>query len=114
MTFESRKDDRARRVTSDWTRRALGFKAQFGLSLLSLTGGFVTGNLTGSATVHFRSAGIWDGFIMIVSLAGLEGLNYLGSRVPSTRTPDHGSGPVVTFKLGLLLGTFTDAFKVGS
>ena len=111
MTFGSRKDGGFQHQKSGWTRRVLGCKAQFGLSLLGLTGGFVTGNLTGSHLNFFRSAGIWDGFILIVSLAGLEGLNYLGSRVPAD---DHGARPVVTFKLGLLLGTFTDAFKVGS
>lgn len=114
MTFGSRVGGGFRHLQSGWIRRAVGFKTQFGTSLLSLTGGFVAGNLTGSHLNFFRSAGIWDGFILVVSLASLEGLNYLGTRVPPTRTPGHGARPVVAFKLGLLLGTFTDAFKVGS
>ena len=113
------------------TRRS-GLVERFGFSLLGLSGGFVTGNLTGTGLSFLRGVGIWDGFSLVLSLVTLEGLNYLGAR---TRDPryDHrfcrgvaygktrrvrksggAAGPLTTFKLGLLFGTFTDAFKVGS
>ena len=118
--------------------RRSGLVERFGFSLLGLSGGFVTGNLTGTGLSFLRGVGIWDGFSLILSLVTLEGLNYLGARthVPCDPRYDHrtvrtvrfcrdvmthrkgksrrAAGPLTTFKLGLLFGTFTDAFKVGS
>lgn len=87
------------------------FRSEFGTNGLCLSGGFVTGNLFGTFLNLFRSVLVWDGAIMMVSLVAIEGLNWLSFRPGGE--PDSGRGTRF-FKLGLLLGTFTDAFKVGS
>jgi hypothetical protein len=87
-------------------------RPHFGRSLFGLTGGFVIGNLFGTLLNFFRSVLVWDGFIIVTMLLAIEGLNFANFRGAYA----HGrrSRTIVTFKMGLLLGFFTDAFKVGS
>lgn len=98
----------------EWSRN---FVVRFGISLLGLSGGFVAGNLTGTGLSLLRGVGIWDGFSLMLTLMALEALDYSGTRTRVPRGVRRGlptAGPTTTFKLGLLFGTFTDAFKVGS
>lgn len=97
----------AREVKTDY------FEAQFSFSLFFLFLGFVSGNLFGTFLTFFRAYIIWDGFIMMLGLVLVEFLNYVsfthlnGQRKTTRRRLNF-------LKIGLLLGFFIDAFKVGS
>lgn len=86
------------------------FETRFSLSLFCLFLGFVCGNLFGTFLNFFRTYIIWDGFIMMLSLILIEVLNYV-----SFTATCHTLWRSLNFlKIGLLLGFFIDAFKVGS
>lgn len=86
------------------------FETKFSFSLFLLFLGFVFGNLFGTFLNFFRTYIIWDGFIMMLSLVLIEVLNYV-----SFTATCHTLWRSLNFlKIGLLLGFFIDAFKVGS
>lgn len=113
MTKRVRQPDGWRNLRTSTTRRVGAFQSQFSTGLLGLTGGFVVGNFSGSYLGWFRSAGIWDGTILTATIVGFEGFNYLSTRACVVNS-DRVERTVTSTRLGLLLGAFTDAFKVGS
>lgn len=96
------------------------FETKFSFSLFLLFLGFVFGNLFGTFLNFFRTYIIWDGFIMMLGLVSIEILNYISfNRENDPRlkhlNSNHNPKRSVNFlKIGLLLGFFIDAFKVGS
>lgn len=110
------------------------FETKLSLSLFFLFLGFVSGNLFGTFLNFFRHYVVWDGFIMMLSLIWIETVNY-ASFTPRNRKQKQRqkqrqrprlSPSLKTrlnrnlirhlnfYKIGLMLGFFIDAFKVGS
>lgn len=104
-------------------------KKDFSKMLCLLLLGFLTGNIFGSFLNTIRQFFIWDGFITFCLITFIEFLSYL------TYTQKKSSGTLKffasqrytqtsirstwfqfanLFKIGLLIGFFVDAFKVGS
>jgi len=82
----------------------------FDLSLFFLLFGFVNGNLFGTFLQFLRQYFIWDGLIIMFTLLIIEAINltyFVCRPKPWVRLLNF-------YKMGLLLGFFTDAFKVGS
>lgn len=113
------------------------FENHFALSIFFLFLGFVCGNLFGTFLTFFRNFANWDGTIIISTIVFIEFINYLNYTTNGTNKPiqwlsksklnlnfilltkfDYLKQTVFLFlnfyKIGLLLGFFTDAFKVGS
>ena len=97
-------------------------------SIFSLFLGFVFGNLFGTFLNFFRRFLNWDGLIILITILIVELINYLNYR-PSHKNQnldfviltDSKNKKQINFvkilnfyKIGLLLGFFIDAFKVGS
>jgi polyferredoxin len=119
-------------------KRKLGFlKTNFSLSLFSLFLGFLSGNLFGTFLTSLRTFLPWDGWIVCSLLFCFEVISYQvyhsknrsflvlwkfpGITVTqSPGTQNQSTGPTTFWrhlnyvKIGLLLGFFVDAFKVGS
>lgn len=106
-------------------------KHNFVLYIFLLFLGFVCGNIFGTFLIFFRNLINWDGFIIILLIIKIEFINYLiynknikhfnflqikileffFKKCKITFLPIK----ILNFyKIGLLLGFFTDAFKVGS
>ena len=83
------------------------------LALLLL--GFLVGNVFGTFLNTLRLFFIWDGFIIVILIGLLELLN---SIVYHAKKSIVFSQVVIQFinffKIGLMIGVFVDAFKVGS
>lgn len=116
------------------------FKKIVILSLFFLFLGFVFGNLFGTFLNYFRSFTDWDGLIIIFILVIIEIINYLnykslkngnsfllnffssrknfgrrGNNQKDSRKHMNSIIKILHFsKIGLLMGFFIDAFKVGS
>lgn len=118
------------------------FRNIVALSIFALFLGFVCGNLFGTFLNYFRHFFKWDGFIISITILFIEIINYitfktgisfenqladhseilqkpnLGWRTRHFKqwslNPYSGIKIVNFYKIGLLLGFFIDAFKVGS
>nr|AWX53381.1 Ycf20 [Halochlorococcum sp. NIES-1838] len=112
----------------------LVFEKTFPISIFALFFGFFCGNLFGTFLNFLRNFFSWDGFIIIATILTIEFINYLNYKNTKNITKlkkivpqksilfwnffRFNQQPVIRFfnfyKIGLLLGFFTDAFKVGS
>lgn len=128
--------NKSRNLFNVFQKKYLFFQYNFSSALFFLFIGFLCGNLFGTFLIWIRYLIPWDGFIICIFLIAIEIISYQryhtqgrfflffwsllsssGSFFYSTEQK-----PVVNtlsilinlFKLGLLLGFFIDAFKVGS
>ena len=78
--------------------------------------GFICGNLFGTFLIFFRSYISWDGFIILLIILIIELINYLTYRKTFKLKKNffYFFKFLNFYKMGLLLGFFTDSFKVGS
>jgi hypothetical protein len=103
----------------------LFFQMHFASSIFFLFFGFLTGNLFGTFLNAIRGFLPWDGLIVLVVLVIIEIISYITYH--SNRRPflsiwqfrNFSKSAVFWkslnyFKIGLLIGFFIDAFKVGS
>ncbi len=102
----------------------------FAFSIFFLFLGFICGNLFGTFLTFFRYFIYWDGAIIMLTIVFIELINFLYYTKPQrkTQTFQDKSGLLLTrqpktqsfiifvnfYKVGILIGFFTDAFKVGS
>jgi uncharacterized membrane protein YfcA len=87
------------------------FQKDLLIYLLSLISGLFLGGLFGTFLPFFRTKIIWDGLILLIVLGSVEILNSLFY----TKKQNVRFLKILNFlKIGLLLGFFIDAFKVGS
>lgn len=93
-------------------KKSIFIKKNFVIYIFLLFFGFICGNLFGTFLNFFRYLISWDGFIIIFIILIIEFINYL------TYTFKLKNNKIFNFlnfyKIGLLLGFFTDSFKVGS
>ena len=92
-------------------------KKQFLNSLIVLFFGFSFGNLFGTFISSIRNFNVWDGLIISLILLFCELVNYLlyqQNKRNSKKQINEFYNLLNSFKIGLLLGFFIDAFKVGS
>jgi hypothetical protein len=100
-------------------RKVAGLTPFLSATLFFLFLGFVAGNLFGTFLAGLRPILRWDGYIILSVLGFIEITNY-GFYDPSLDIPFLPSrgAPIWKmcqfFKIGLMLGFFVDAFKVGS
>jgi small-conductance mechanosensitive channel len=100
------------------------FKNNFSKALFFLFNGFLIGNLFGSFLNTLRELFIWDGFIISVIVIFIEILNFLIYHSKKrcffilnfclNSKNSFFLKSLNYFKLGIMLGFFIDAFKVGS
>lgn len=92
------------------------FQKNFAFSIFILGFGFVCGNLFGTFLTFFRRFTSWDGTIIASTIVFIECINYLNyTQNSKNKSVIQTSFIFLNFyKIGLLLGFFTDAFKVGS
>lgn len=78
--------------------------------------GFICGNLFGTFLNFFRYYIYWDGFIILLIILLIELINYLTYiKIFKLKIKNNNFFKFLNFyKMGLLLGFFTDSFKVGS
>lgn len=125
------------------TIKFLLFETQLPISLFVFFLGFMNGNLFGTLLIFFRQWIIWDVIIIILTLLFIEFINYiyfyltlqyqtlksneLKLSLTDEQDRDRNRNPLIVYdsfthlsrqlnfyKIGLLLGFFIDAFKVGS
>ena len=114
-------------ITKDLQIKLFFFKSFFSNALFSLFFGFLVGNLFGTSLNTIRSFISWDGFIISLILFSMEFLNsvlyksFLKEKEKLTQL--YPSPSLLLFlnwksinilKIGVNLGFFIDAFKVGS
>lgn len=127
MSTDSRFATLVRQSVLAFQGRARTFRTSFPLVLLALLLGFVLANVFGTVLNLLRARIAWDGFALLGVLFLVEATSCLTycdplSRVRLERVASLGSlanamtswRVVNSFKVGLLLGFFVDAFKVGS
>jgi cytochrome c biogenesis protein CcdA len=109
------------------------FEKSFAFSMFFLFLGFVCGNLFGTFLTFFRNFTSWDGIIIIMTILLIEFINYLSyatlkkdlKKKLTVEDKNENAHCFFSFKknillflnfykIGILLGFFTDAFKVGS
>jgi|SRR5579875_2636909 hypothetical protein len=105
--------------------RVLVFQKSFAPILFALFLGFLLANIFGTFLGALRSLAIWDGFVIFALVLFVELISYATyqvakrqfTRVLSLQFTE--GKPMFwritnNFKVGLLLGFFVEAFKVGS
>lgn len=80
----------------------------------SLYFGFVIGNLFGTFLIFLRNTIIWDGMSLIFIILFLEIINSIIYNIKLKKKRFLFFLILRNFQIGLLLGFFIDAFKVGS
>ena len=106
------------------------FEKKFTLSIFFLFLGFICGNLFGTFLNFFRTIIYWDGIIILIIILVIEFIHFLNyankDKLKIFKTLVYFKKLTIDikkifflqilnfYKLGLLLGFFTDAFKVGS
>ena len=106
------------------------FEKKFTLSIFFLFFGFICGNLFGTFLNFFRNVIYWDGMIILIIILVIEFIHFLNythkNKLKIFKTLLYFKKLTINikkifflqilnfYKLGLLLGFFTDAFKVGS
>lgn len=114
-----------RRVVLSFQNRTTPFRRFFPLILFSMLFGFLLANIFGTFLEGLRNVVAWDGFVILSILLFVETTNYFTyhssndrslQRVPTTfaANKEQVCRVVNSFKIGLLLGFFVEAFKVGS
>ena len=79
--------------------------------------GFLSGNLFGTVLTFVRRFVMWDGFVVALLITVIEVLSYLSYKPrhsKSLRTCSSTAKALNFFKVGMMIGFFVDAFKVGS
>lgn len=106
------------------------FEKKFTWSIFFLFFGFICGNLFGTFLNFFRNFIYWDGIIIVITILFIEFVNFLNytnkykikilKKKFYLKKLNNNIKKIFLlqllnfYKLGLLLGFFTDAFKVGS
>nr|ARQ82194.1 hypothetical protein [Avrainvillea mazei] len=80
-------------------------------SLLSLYFGFFIGNFFGAFLTILRQFGLWDGISILIFILFAE---FCNSIIYKTTKSNIFIKILKNIKIGLLIGFFIDAFKVGS
>ena len=112
-------------VALSFQNRIRPFRSYFSTILLSLLFGFLLANIFGTFLGVLRNAIAWDGFVILGILFFVEVTNYLIYHPLKSRSHQIAFDSakrkkemmyriVNSFKIGLLLGFFVEAFKVGS
>lgn len=127
MAINSRVATLLRQSALAFQGRARPFRGSFPLVLLSLLLGFLLANVFGTILNLLRAKLAWDGFVLLGVVLLVEATSCLTYCDPLCRVSlERGAslGPLAnamtswrivnSFKIGLLLGFFVDAFKVGS
>ena len=96
-----------RRIFIQVKRRFQGFQKFFSESLFFCVFGFFCGNFFGTVLTSLREIIPWDGLIIAVILLCSEFLSAQSNRRLIFRLLN-------AWKIGMFLGFFIDAFKVGS
>lgn len=105
--------------------KLLFFQTSFSSSIFFLFLGFLVGNLFGTFLNAIRAVLYWDGFIVLLLLFFIEIVSYITYHKEGRTFFLFWRFPFIYqkrlfwkcfnfFKIGLLLGFFIDAFKVGS
>ncbi|BDA51826.1 hypothetical protein COCOBI_pt-1140 (chloroplast) [Coccomyxa sp. Obi] len=114
-----------RQVALSFQNRIRPFRDSFSLILFSLLFGFLLANIFGTFLNVLRDAVSWDGFVILGIVLFVEITNYLTYQPLKGRSRQLTSNAAIanreviyrivnSFKIGLLLGFFVEAFKVGS
>ena len=114
-----------RQIALSVQNRIRPFRRSFSTILFSLLFGFLLANIFGTFLGVLRNAIAWDGFVILGIVLFVEATNYLTYYPFKSRSqPIVFSGNTMSrawmcrivnsFKMGLLLGFFVEAFKVGS
>ena len=114
-----------RQVALSFQNRIRPFRDSFSLILFSLLFGFLLANIFGTFLNVLRDAISWDGFVILGIVLFVEITNYLTYHPFRGRSRQFASNATIanrevihrivnSFKIGLLLGFFVEAFKVGS
>ena len=106
------------------------FEKKFTLSIFFLFFGFICGNLFGTFLNFFRNFIYWDGIIILITILVIEFIHFFNytnqnnnkifkmlvylKKLNINKKNIFFIQILNFYKLGLLLGFFTDAFKVGS
>jgi hypothetical protein len=94
--------------------KSIFIEKNFVIYIFLLFLGFICGNLFGTFLIFFRSYIYWDGFIILLIILLIEFINYL-TYIKTFKIKNKNFFKFLNFyKIGLLLGFFTDSFKVGS
>nr|AYC64136.1 hypothetical protein Ycf20 [Johnson-sea-linkia profunda] len=109
------------RQATTFFKKCQQFKKHYFLeSACSFYFGLIFGNLFGTFLNFLRNEIVWDGTVLIIIILFFEFFNYLiyKKKQGSFRLPfvskRHGLVILKNFQIGILLGLFIDAFKVGS
>ena len=115
MIFKSKLDTFVSQYIGSLRKKSLFLQKNFSSILALLLFGFLVGNVFGTFLNTLRFFFFWDVFIIFILIGLLEILNY---------TVYHAKNRLVFsklvvqflnfFKIGLMIGFFVDAFKVGS
>lgn len=114
-----------RQVALSFQNRIRPLHHSFSTILFSLLFGFLLANLFGTFLGVLRNAIAWDGFVILGIVLFIEVTNCLAYNPFNNRFQTNASAGVKlnkevmcrivnSFKIGLLLGFFVEAFKVGS
>ena len=120
MTISTRIFRLYEQIKKPFENRILNLKSQFTQFLFFLLIGFLVGNIFGTFLTFLRKICIWDGFIIFLILLFVEITNFLTYSQSQNRFFSFHLNKkniyyfLNNFKIGLMLGFFVDAFKVGS
>lgn len=109
-------------IEDKWRRKIFRFQTLFIRSLLSLFIGFLIGSLFATFLPLLRQFFRWDGFILLFILFCSEFISYVIYHRDQRKflwfvfTPEERNlwELLNIIKIGVFLGLFVDAFKVGS
>lgn len=96
--------------------KSIFIEKNFVIYIFLLFLGFICGNLFGTFLIFFRYYISWDGFIILLIILIIELINYL-TYIKTFKVKEkffYFFKFLNFYKMGLLLGFFTDSFKVGS
>ena len=123
MIFKSKLDTFVSQYTGLVQEKSLFLQKSFPSILALLLLGFLVGNVFGTFLNTLRFFFIWDGFIIFILIGVLEILSYTAYHAKNRSFIFLISPKIVRnafwqfinfFKIGLMIGFFVDAFKVGS
>nr|YP_009519373.1 hypothetical protein Ycf20 [Pseudocodium devriesii]AYC65406.1 hypothetical protein Ycf20 [Pseudocodium devriesii] len=101
-----------KKIGESLIRKQKNFLKSFLLSICCFYGGFLGGNLFGTFLNFLRSQIPWDGTILILILLLFEFFNFL---IYTKKLLNKKFLMIIkNIQIGVLLGFFIDAFKVGS